>query len=394
MGFLSQLPYDAIMHKIRHILLASTLLSLAVPAYAQTPTPAVPVNIIKSEKAQFTIQTITNKLENPWALAVLPEGRLLVTERPGRMRIVSTQGQLSAPLANLPRVFNDGQGGLLDVILDPDFASNKTIYFSYAEAEGKKAGTTVAKAELTETSLQNVQIIFRQQPRVEGGNHFGSRLAIAPDGKLFIGLGVRFNYAEKAQTLDNHMGKVVRINTDASVPSDNPYTATTANLPEIWSHGHRNIQGAAIHPQTGQLWVHEHGPKGGDEINIPQPGKNYGWPKASYGSHYSMLPIPDEHAGKGFEEPAHSWNPSIAPSGMMFYTGAMFPQWKNNLFVGALAGQHVARLEMAGKKVMHEERLLTTLDARIRDVRQATDGSIYLLTDEDNGRILRLVVAP
>lgn len=377
-----------------YILLAAALLPLGL-AHAQTPSAAQPVAVITSEKASFTLRTLTDKLDHPWSLAVMPDGRLLVTERSGNLRIVSSQGQLSAPLTGVPRVFNQGQGGLLDVVLDPGFASNQTIYFSYAEPEGKKAGTSVARAILTESGIKDTTIIFRQLPKVEASNHFGSRLAFATDGTLFIGLGERFDYRDKAQALDSHLGKVVRINKDGSIPSTNPYAASSEASPlkEIWSYGHRNIQGAAIHPQTGELWISEHGPKGGDEINIPRPGKNYGWPKASYGSNYNLTPIPDEHAAQGFEEPIYSWNPSIAPSGMMFYGGSAFPQWRNNLFVGALAGEHLVRLELGGKNVVHEERLLGELGARIRDVRQSPSGSIYVLTDEENGRIIEMAPA-
>jgi aldose sugar dehydrogenase len=306
------------------------------------------------------------------------------------MRIVTQDGKLSAPLTGVPKVLNEGQGGLLDVILDPAFDKTKLIYFSYAEPEAGKAGTAVARARLTDTALEEVRVIFRQQPKVGGGNHFGSRLAFARDGTLFIGLGERFNHSDRAQTLDNHLGKVVRINSDGTVPPDNPFIKTKDALPEIWSYGHRNIQGMAVHPVTGEVWIHEHGPRGGDEINIPKAGKNYGWPEASYGSHYSMVPIPDEHASRGFVEPIHYWTPSIAPAGMAFYTAARFPAWKNSLFLGALAKQYLTRVMLNGEKVTGEEKLLEALDERIRDVRQSPDGYIYVLTDSEDGKVVRV----
>lgn len=342
-------------------------------------------------KTPVRIETIARGLENPWALAFLPDGRMLVTERPGRMRVIAKDGTLSAPLANVPDVLDKGQGGLLDVALSPDFKTDRLIYFSYAEPAEDKAGTAVARAKLAETTLENVEVIFRQKPKVTGGNHFGSRLAFAADGNLFIGLGERFDYSEKAQTLDNHLGKVIRIRPDGSVPVDNPFVGRKEALPEIWSYGHRNIQGAAIHPQSGQLWIHEHGPRGGDEINIPQAKKNYGWPEACYGSQYSFIPIPDDHKGQGFEEPVHYWDPSIAPSGMLFYRGETYPQWKGNLFIGSLKETYLARLELDGEKVVREEKLLGDLDVRIREVEQGPDGAIYVLTDADDGQVVRVV---
>lgn len=343
-----------------------------------------------SSAGVLKVTTIVSGLEHPWGMEFLPDGRILVTERPGRLRIASKDGTLSKPLANIPKIYAQGQGGLLDIALDPEFDKNHTIYFSYAEETDGKAGTAVAKAILKEDGLENVQVIFRQQPKVEGPNHWGSRLTFGKDGTLFITLGERFNHSEKAQTLDNHLGKVVRIKTDGSVPQDNPFKTQKGALPEIWSYGHRNMQGAALHPQTGELWTAEHGPRGGDEINLDQAGKNYGWPKASYGSHYSLLPIPDEHAQHGFAEPMFHWNPSISPSGMMFYTGDHFADWKGDMFVGALNGTALIRLDMENGKIIKEERLLQNLEERIRDVRQGPDGLIYLLTDSDNGRILKV----
>lgn len=346
-------------------------------------------------QTNLTATTVVDGLEHPWALDFLPDGRALVTERPGRLRILQTDGTLSEPLAGVPAVHHEGQGGLLDVLAAPDFDESKQIYFTYAEpGTDDTAGTAVAMATLGENSLENVTVIFRQQPKVEGDNHFGSRLAFDGEGYLFIGLGERFDYSEQAQTLDNHLGKVIRLHADGSVPEDNPFVDTEGALPEIWSYGHRNIQGMATHPQTGKVWLHEHGPRGGDEINIPQAGQNYGWPEASYGSHYSFIPIEDNHSEQGFAEPIHHWTPSIAPSGMVFYTGDAIPQWKGNVFVGALAKTHLARLKLDANTVVEEEQLLAEHEARIRDVTQGPDGVLYVLTDSDNGEIWKLSLHP
>ncbi len=345
----------------------------------------------QSTSAQFQIKILASGLKHPWGMAFMPNGKMLVTERVGQLRIISQEGQISEPVKGVPAVLHKDQGGLLDVVLDPDFAKNHLIYFSYAEQTGKTAGTTVARAELIDNTLQHINIIFRQYPTTTGEKHFGSRLVFAPDGNLFITLGDRFSHMEQAQHLDNHIGKLIRIRPDGSIPTDNPFTHGPNMKPEIWSYGHRHIQGAAIHPETGALWLHEHGPRGGDEINIPEPGKNYGWPKASYGIHYWMVPIKDEHAEQGFEEPIYYWTPSIAPSGMLFYTGNLFPQWRGNLFIGALAGKHLVRLVVDSKSVLREEKLLKNYPVRIRDVEQGPEGALYLLTDEEDGKILKLV---
>lgn len=341
-------------------------------------------------QTEFDVHLVVEGILFPWGMAFMPDGNVLVTEKVGQLRIVTPSGRMSAPVEGVPAVFAHQQGGLLDVALDPDFANNRTIYLSYAEPEGSKAGTAVAKAELKDGALHNVRVIFRQLPKTEGGVHFGSRLAFAPDGNLFITLGDRGNYLEEAQQLDNYFGKIIRIRPDGTVPADNPFVNDPKAKPEIWSYGHRSVQGAAIHPKTGALWIHEHGPKGGDEINIPQPGKNYGWPKASYGSHYDLTPIKDEHAEQGFEEPIRYWTPSIAPSGMVFYDGKLFPGWRGSLFVGALAGRQVVRLLIDDGSVRGEEKLLLNT-LRFRDVEQGPDGALYLLTDEENGKLLKLV---
>lgn len=346
----------------------------------------------QSSKVKLDVGVVVTGLNHPWSMAFMPDGKILVSERVGRLRVVSVDGQLSEPIEGVPYVLAKDQGGLLGVTLDPDFAKNHFIYFSYAEPQGSVAGTAIARAKLIDMKLENLQVIFRQHPKTDGANHFGSRLVFAPDGNLFVTLGERFKYMDQAQQLDNHLGKLVRIRRDGVVPADNPFVKERTVKPEIWSYGHRHIQGAAIHPVTGELWIHEHGPRGGDEINIPKPGKNYGWPLASYGIHYWMTPIKNEHAEQGFEEPIYYWTPSIAPSGMMFYTGNMFPEWKGNLFIGALVGRHLVRLVVGDNNVISEEKLLMD-SARIRDVAEGPDGAIYLLTDEENGKLLKLTRA-
>jgi glucose/arabinose dehydrogenase len=336
--------------------------------------------IYESQRHTFRVTTVASGLEYPWGLAFLPDGRMLVTERPGRLRIVEKDGRLGSPLAGVPAVHADGQGGLLDVALAPDFERSRMIYLSYAEpGDGGTAGTAVARGRLGEAGLENVQMVFRQQPKVTGGAHFGSRLVFTADGHLFITTGDR-QRREYVQDLNRQQGKVIRVRISGSQPGE----------PEIWSYGHRNIQGAALHPETKQLWAVEHGARGGDEINAPRQGKNYGWPVITYGRDYSGARIGEGTAKEGMEQPIHYWDPSIAPSGMVFYTGDRFPEWKGSLFVGALGFQLLARLELDGEKVTREERLLREMDRRIRDVRQGPDGLIYLLTDEGDGQILRL----
>lgn len=371
------------MTRNRPILIFLVLISLGISYFFSSIAHAQRI------QTEFNVRLVADKLQFPWGMAFMPDGNVLVTEKIGQLRIITPDGRVSEPVKGVPAVFVQQQGGLLDVALDPEFSKNRLIYLSYAEPEGSKAGTAVARAELKDGSLENLQVIFRQQPKTEGSVHFGSRLVFAPDGNLFITLGDRGDYLEEAQNLSNHIGKIIRIRPDGSIPADNPFVKNPHAKPEIWSYGHRSVQGAAIHPKTGELWIHEHGLKGGDEINIPQPGKNYGWPKASYGTHYNGVPIKDEHANQGFEEPIHYWTPSIAPSGMVFYTGNQFPGWRGSLFVGALAGRHLSRLTTDGKKILSEEQLLTQT-VRFRDVEQGSDGALYLLTDEQNGKLLKL----
>ncbi|AKJ30524.1 oxidoreductase [Caldimonas brevitalea] len=335
--------------------------------------------------------TVAKGLQHPWSLAFLPDGRMLVTERPGRLRVVSAQGALSRPLQGVPAVDHRGQGGLLDVAVDPQFKDNGWIYLSYAEAGDGGNATAVARAKLQGERLTDLAVIFRQTPRYDGGNHFGSRLVFARDGRLFITLGDRFSLRDQAQALDNHLGKIVRIEPDGKVPADNPLARRAGAKPEIWSYGHRNVQGAVLHPTTGELWTHEHGPQGGDEVNIAEAGKNYGWPVITYGREYGTgFKIGEGDAKPGMEQPLIHWTPSIAPSGMAFVTSDRYPGWQGSLFVGALRNQALLRLELDGRKVVRQERLLQTLNERIRDVRQGPDGWLYVLTDSEDGKVLRL----
>ncbi|WP_350574859.1 PQQ-dependent sugar dehydrogenase [Pseudomonas sp. HY2-MNA-CIBAN-0224] len=349
----------------------------------------------KSELGPVTATPVVQGLDHPWALAFLPDKKgMLVTERPGHLRWVSPEGKLSAPLAGVPKVWAKGQGGLLDVVLSPDFANDRLVYLSFAE-EGQdgNACTAVGRGRLSDdmSSLSDFKVIFRQEPKLSTGNHFGSRLVFDRDGYLFIALGEN-NQRSTSQDLDKLQGKVVRIYPDGRIPEDNPFVGQKGARPEIWSYGHRNQQGAALNPWTGTLWTHEHGPKGGDEINLIERGQNYGWPLATHGIDYSSKPIP-EAKGKvveGTVAPYHVWEKSPGISGMTFYDGERFKPWQHNLFIGALADKDVIRLQLDGDKVVHEERLLGGLKARIRDVRQGPDGYVYVLTEEDKGAVYRV----
>ena len=343
--------------------------------------------MIDTKQGAIKVETVAGGLDHPWGLAFLPDGRMLVTEKPGRLRLVAKDGKTSEPLKGVPEVFAEGQGGLLDVALDPDFAANGLVYLSYSESGEGGAGTAVARGKLADNGLDDVQVIFRQQPKVDRGLHFGSRLAFSPDGKLFVTLGERFKFAP-AQDLGTHLGKVVRINPDGSVPQDNPFVGQKGAKPEIWSYGHRNPQGAAIHPETGKLWENEFGPLGGDELNIPAAGANYGWPVVSWGKHYDGTDIPDPPTHPEFADAIYHWNPVISPSGMTFYTADAIPGWKGNLLIGGLSSEAIVRLTLDGEKVTEEERI--PMGTRIRDVRQGPDGAVYALTDEGDGKILRL----
>jgi glucose/arabinose dehydrogenase len=345
-----------------------------------------------SSAGQLEVQTIASGLVHPWSLGFLPDGRMLVTERPGRIRIVTGEGQLSPPLKGVPEVFASGQGGLLDVAVDKSYAQNNTIYFCFAERTSGGGRTAVARAKVNDGNgrLDDTKIIFRQEGPLSSGNHFGCRIVQAADGNLFVTLGEHFAHRDEAQNLGNHLGKIIRITPDGSAPSDNPYLGRADAKPEIWSFGHRNEQGLAINPASGDLWEIEHGPRGGDEVNIIGRGKNYGWPVIGYGVDYSGAKIHASAARDGMEQPIKYWVPSIAPSGMTFYTAKLFPKWTGSLFSGALAGKTLVRLSLAGNAVTGEERLLRNLNERIRDVRQGPDGALWLLTDSSAGRILRV----
>jgi glucose/arabinose dehydrogenase len=343
---------------------------------------------------QFDVAVVAKGLEHPWAVEPLPDGDFLVTERPGRLRVVTAGGQIGEPLAGLPAVDARGQGGLLDAALDPDFAANRTIYWSYAERRQDGNGTSVARGVLSadRQRLDNVAVIFRAMPTYDGRLHFGSRLTFGPDGTLYVTLGERSDTAMRkhAQELDNHLGKIVRINRDGSAPPDNRFVGRAGALPEIWTLGHRNIQAAAFDPE-GQLWTLEHGPRGGDELNRIQRGANYGWPVVTYGEEYSGAAIQGAVTSRAdFEQPIHYWDPVIAPSGAQFYTGDAFPEWRNNLFVGGLVAQSLVRLKLEYNRVTGEEHLLSDRRQRIRDVRQGPDGFLYVVTDEDSGELWKI----
>ena len=338
--------------------------------------------------------TVASGLRNAWALAFLPDGRMLVTEKAGTMRIVAADGKLGDPLQGVPKVESAGQGGLLDVVLDPKFAENAFVYWSFSEADpdgGRGNSTAVARGRLDGNALKDVRVIFRQAPKFASSAHFGSRLVFARDGRLFVTLGDRFSRRDDAQLLDNDHGKIVRIESDGRIPADNPFVGQAGARPEIWSYGHRNVQGAALHPATGELWADEHGPQGGDELNVVERGKNYGWPVITYGANYGTgTRIGEGTAKAGMEQPLTYWVPSIATSGLAFLTSDRYRGWKGSVFIGGLKAQLLVRLELDGRNVVREERLLQDLGERIRDVRQGPDGWLYVLTDNANGRILRL----
>ena len=365
---------------------------------------AVPLSYAQSTRSQ----TLATGLQNPWALAFLPNGRFLVTERVGRLRVIEADGKLKEPVKGLPEVAVGGQGGLLDVVLDSDFVRNRRLYFCFSEPDPNHSNlnsTALARATLSvdDSQLENVEVIFSQKPKIASSAHFGCRIVESrspglngkPDGKLFLTLGERFLRKEDAQSINTHHGKIVRINKDGSVPLDNPFVAKTGALPEIWSYGHRNVQGAVLSPD-GVLWTHEHGPQGGDEINLPIAGANYGWPVITYGENYGGGKIGDGLSAKaGMEQPLHFWVPSIAPSGMTFLTSERYGKaWQGNLFVGSLKFSYLNRIELSAPfsgKVVRENKLLSEVGERIRDVRQGPDGLLYVLTDSRDGKLLRLL---
>jgi aldose sugar dehydrogenase len=407
-------PTSATTYLVRSV--AAALLAAIVPACAEAQASAkncVPVETrdpnaagqkpafpgqtracgIASDVA-FDVVVLAKGLQQPWAVEPLSDGDLLVTEKPGRLRIVTAKGKTLAPIAGVPQVDARGQGGLLDVALSPRFASDRTIYWSYSEPRQGGNATSVARGVLSEdrTRLDDVRVIFRALPTYNGTKHYGSRLVFAPDGNLFVTLGERSDkpMRPEAQRLDSHMGKIVRIAPDGSVPPDNPFVDRKGALPEIWSLGHRNIQAVALDPQ-GRLWEVEHGPRGGDELNRVERGHNYGWAEVAYGIEYSGMPIQGAvTAREGIEQPVYYWDPVIAPSGMQFYTGHAFPAWRGSVFIGGMVATSLVRLKLEGDRVTGEEHLLTDRGQRIRDVRQGPDGALYIVTDATNGELWKI----
>lgn len=385
---------------LRLLLLATAVLLQAcarpVPPPALEAAAPFPAEVVQAHSASgpLRVETLVGGLEHPWSLAFLPGGDMLVTERPGRLRRVHADGSVSAPFEGLPRIFVAGQAGLMDIALSPRFGSDGLVYLSYAEPSlrGNVAGTAVLRARLGDTSLEDVEVIYRQQPRRSAGTHVGSRLVFDDDGRLFVTQGDNRVAADLAQALDALPGKVVRINPDGSIPQDNPFVGRDGARPEIWSYGHRNVQGAALHPRTRRLWTSEHGPMGGDEINLPRPGANYGWPLATHGRDYSGAPVPGALgvAAPGTLPPHHVWPDSPALSGMAFYDADLFPHWRGSLFLGSLANRELIRLELDGDRVLGEERLLGEVEGRVRDVRVGPEGALYVLIDAANGRLLRV----
>jgi glucose/arabinose dehydrogenase len=367
--------------------LAGAIAAALCLQFARAQAPASPTPAVVD--ASIRAVTVARGLEHPWGLAFLPDGRMLVTEREGRLRVVAPDGALSAPLTGVPRVFARGQGGLLDVALSPSFATDRLVYLSFAEPGEGGAGTAVARGRFTGSGLENTEVMWRQVPKTGGSNHWGSRLVFARDGTLYVTTGDRYSERERAQDLSTTLGKVVRINADGTIPADNPFVKRGGARPEIWSYGHRNLQGAALHPATGQLWTVEHGARGGDELNRPQAGRNYGWPVITYGTDYSGLRIGEGTARAGLEQPLYYWDPVIAPSGAAFYTGDAYPGWRGSLFIGSLRPGALVRLTLDGDRVTGEQRYLRDI-GRVRDVVQGPDGLLYLLTDERDGKVLRL----
>ena len=349
----------------------------------RSPTPEPTDGVVRSE-------VVAEGLEHPWALEFLPDGRMLVTERPGRLRIVTAGGQVSPPLGGVPEVAARSQGGLLDVALDPKFAENRFVYLSFSEpGEGGAAGTSVARGRLGATGLENAQVIYRQVSKVRSGGHYGSRLVFHPDGTLFVTQGDRQNQRARVQDLSSGIGKIMRINADGTVPRDNPFVNREGARPEIWSYGHRNAQAATLDPD-GNLWTVEHGARGGDELNQPEKGRNYGWPVITYGVDYSGMRIGEGTAKEGMEQPVYYWDPVIAPSGMTFYTGDAFPGWRGNVLIGSLGSGSLVRLVLDGRRITREERYRVDGGARVRDVKEGPDGLVYVVTDADNGKVIRL----
>ncbi|WP_372422976.1 PQQ-dependent sugar dehydrogenase [Salinarimonas chemoclinalis] len=366
--------------------------ALAASAQETSETSGFPtieeVETIATDAGQIAIERIAEGLVHPWGMAFLPDGRLLVTERPGRLRILASDGTLSDPVEGVPDVFAQGQGGLLDVALDPDFAENDLIYLSFAEPRDGGAATALGRGRLIDGRLEGFETIFRQEPATSGENHFGSRIVFTPDGHVFLAMAERFEF-DPAQDLSNTLGAIVRLNPDGSIPQDNPFVDDEDADDAIWSYGHRNIQAAALHPDTGALWVAEMGPEGGDELNQPQAGRNYGWPVVSWGRHYDGEDIPDPATRPDFADAALEWTPVIAPSGMIFYGGDVYEAWRGDALIGGLVSQGLVRVDFEGGEALEEAERIP-LGTRIRDVAQGPDGRVFVLSDREDGAVLRL----
>lgn len=369
------------------IRLAAAAIGIAALAFLTMFTVRAQPQRVVTQAGPVAVETVAGGLVHPWGMAFLPDGRLLVTERPGRLRIVARDGKLSAPVGGVPEVFAQGQGGLLDVALDPNFAANSLVYLSYAEPGPGGASSALGRGRLAADRLEGFTVIFRQEPKVPGPNHFGSRIIFSRDGTLFLTMGERFKF-DPAQDLASDLGKIVRLNLDGSIPPNNPFVGRSNVRPEIWSYGHRNIQAAAINPQSGALWIGEMGPRGGDELNLPEPGRNYGWPLVSWGTHYDGTAIPHPPTRPDLVDAVKQWTPVISPSGMLFYTADLFPAWRGNVLIGSLTRRALVRLAIDGSRVVGEE--ILPLGSRIRDVEQGPDGAVYLLTDHQDGSVLRL----
>jgi glucose/arabinose dehydrogenase len=379
----SRLPRHAAFASLLGTLACSLTITAQIPAGEQ-------VESVLTEAGPVSVETVVEGLDGPWGLAFLPDGRLLVTEKVGNLRIVDLQGNLSDPLQGTPEIFSEGHGGLMDVALDPEFKQNQLVYLSFAAPgpEGK-AATALGRGKLVDDRIEDFDVIFRQEPWVDGAYHFGNRIEFDDEGHLFLALGERFQF-DPAQDLSNHLGKVIRINRDGSIPDDNPFVDQENAKPEIWSYGHRNIEAAAVHPESGELWIGEMGPLGGDELNQPEPGKNYGWPEVSWGINYDGSEIADPPSKPEFADAVAHYSPVFSPSGMVFYTGDKFPEWRGHALLGGLSGHEVVRLEIDGDKVVNEERI--PLPERIRDVEQGPDGNVYIIASpkEDPGAVWRM----
>jgi glucose/arabinose dehydrogenase len=371
----------------RRFLAAATASGLAAPT--AMPTGVQAQDVTRSAKAAYRLATLSRDLEQPWSIAFLPDGRLLITERPGRLRLFSSGRLERTPLGGVPKVYASNQGGLLDVCLHPEFVRNRVLYLSYSAEGAGGAATVVARAEFTDGGLRNVTPIFEALPRTSGGLHFGSRIAFDRDGLMYVTTGERYQM-RRAQDLGDLGGKVIRLRDDGTVPSDNPFVGRAGARPEIFSYGHRNPQGLAMNPDSGRMWLVEHGPRGGDELNLLIAGANYGWPLVTHGIDYSGAKISDNKSLPGLQDPVRVWVPSISPSGLCFYTGQRFPGWRGSVFTGALSNEALFRIELDGERYRGEERLLVDRLPYIRDVRQGPDGLLYVVTHVNNGGLYRL----